>query len=223
MLTTSSSWSSAKLGDRRDLGGYGPATSCVGRSHRRGIIMIITGTIAVVAAAAAALTPANAPEPDPVPAFEQWATDQDTPVDRPACHVDTSNEGAFILCYGLAGDDGAGGYAEIVTAFTVIEAGGEMGTFLPFALSNLDDGAEPAAGGSTFGDGIHIVGDDIAPGTYRSEVTDFCYWARLSGFSGDFDDLITNGTTDAGQVIVEISDTDVGFESSGCGTWEALP
>lgn len=78
--------------------------------------------------------------------------------------------------------------------------------------------AEEAAAKNSFGSGVHLVNVDIAPGTYRNEGTKSCYWARLSGTSGEFGDLITNGLPD-GPTVVTISPTDVAFESSNCGTW----
>ena len=46
------------------------------------------------------------------------------------------------------------------------------------------------------GRGMYLVGRDITPGTYRgkagTDVLSSCYWARLSGLSEDFDDLIAN-------------------------------
>lgn len=76
----------------------------------------------------------------------------------------------------------------------------------------------PAGPATSFGDGIYAVDVDIAPGTYRAEGggSRSCYWARLSGFSGD--DIITNDIGD-GPRIVEIQPSDAGFESSGCGQW----
>ena len=53
------------------------------------------------------------------------------------------------------------------------------------------------------------AGKDIAPGRYRFAGS--CYWARLSGFSGEMDDLIAYGNED-GSFIVEIDPADVGFE-----------
>lgn len=42
-----------------------------------------------------------------------------------------------------------------------------------------------------FGPGIHLVGTDIEPGVYRTtgEIT---YFARLSGLTGEFSDIIAN-------------------------------
>jgi hypothetical protein len=77
----------------------------------------------------------------------------------------------------------------------------------------------PAGAASTFGDGTHIVGTDIAAGTYRnSSGASGCYWERLSGFGGSLDEILANGLSDDRQ-IVTILDTDVGFSSKDCGTW----
>ncbi len=43
-------------------------------------------------------------------------------------------------------------------------------------------------------------------------------YERLSGFSGEFDDIIANNNADA-PAVVEIKSTDAGFTSTGCGTW----
>ena len=59
--------------------------------------------------------------------------------------------------------------------------------------------------------GMYLIGRDIGPGTYRGEggqgILESCYWARLSGLSGELDDLITNNNSN-GQfyVTVEVSD-----------------
>lgn len=82
--------------------------------------------------------------------------------------------------------------------------------------------AEEAEGSSvTFGSGTHRVGSDIQPGTYRNSGGDGCYWERLSGMSGDFDDIITNDFSE-GQSYVTIDPSDVAFSSSFCGTWEMV-
>jgi hypothetical protein len=45
-----------------------------------------------------------------------------------------------------------------------------------------------------FGPGTHLVGTDIEPGVYRitGEIT---YFARLSGLTGEFSDIIANGAS----------------------------
>ncbi|MEX1208395.1 MAG: calcium-binding protein [Acidimicrobiia bacterium] len=74
-----------------------------------------------------------------------------------------------------------------------------------------------------FDPGTYIVGVDIAAGTWRNKnFSDFCYWERLSGFSGEFDDIIANDFT-SDQSIVTISASDVGFlADEECGTWEKI-
>jgi hypothetical protein len=59
----------------------------------------------------------------------------------------------------------------------------------------------------------------MASGTYESTAGDGCYWARLRGFSGEFNDIITNEFTDSGRVIATIRASDEGFTTSGCGIW----
>ncbi len=70
--------------------------------------------------------------------------------------------------------------------------------------------------------GIYLVPNEVAPGRWQSEAGgDSCYWARLSGFTSDLDDIITNGFGQP-DPIVEIREDDAGFESSECGTWVYL-
>lgn len=82
---------------------------------------------------------------------------------------------------------------------------------------------KPSGGGaaSTFGEGTFRVGNEIRPGTYKAPGGDGCYWERLSGFSGDFDDIIVNGGFQK-NVVVEIQPSDAGFSSSNCGQWTRI-
>ena len=70
-----------------------------------------------------------------------------------------------------------------------------------------------------FGNGTFLVKTDIAPGTYRNSGGEFCYWARLKGFSNQLSHIIANDNVLGGSTIVTINSTDKGFTSSGCGTW----
>lgn len=71
----------------------------------------------------------------------------------------------------------------------------------------------------SFSDGTWLVGDDIEAGTYRVIPEEgYCYWERLSGLTGDFDDIIANGNP-GGPAYVEILATDRAFTSSDCGNW----
>ncbi len=71
---------------------------------------------------------------------------------------------------------------------------------------------------TTFTDGTYIVGTDIQAGTYKNSGQSGCYYARLSGFSGDLGDIISNNNTDT-STIVTIAATDAGFTANRCGTW----
>ncbi|MGB9359913.1 MAG: hypothetical protein WCC01_15300 [Acidimicrobiia bacterium] len=72
-----------------------------------------------------------------------------------------------------------------------------------------------------FSDGTWLIGTDIAAGVYQTAEpsgTFGCYWERLSGLSGGFDDIIANDNPD-GLAIVEIMNSDEAFSSERCGDW----
>jgi hypothetical protein len=74
-----------------------------------------------------------------------------------------------------------------------------------------------------FGAGTHMVGDDVQPGIYETGIIQGpfgCYWERLSGLSGEIDDIIANGNV-AGHDVVEIIDGDVAF-GTDCDAWYDL-
>ncbi|MFC0682807.1 hypothetical protein ACFFGH_33665 [Lysobacter korlensis] len=72
------------------------------------------------------------------------------------------------------------------------------------------------------GDGSYQIGTNLAAGTYAtSTATRFCYWERVSGWSGSFDDIIANDLG-AGQRIVTVYPSDVGLVTEGCGSWVKL-
>jgi len=78
-----------------------------------------------------------------------------------------------------------------------------------------------AAHGQTFGDGTHVVGLDIQPGIYRAPGGDTCIWQRLSGFSGEYQDIIASGLL-ATKPTVEILAADKAFMAQNCGQWTLL-
>jgi hypothetical protein len=75
-------------------------------------------------------------------------------------------------------------------------------------------------GATFFGEGTKRVGVDVSAGTYRTrrDAPELCYWQRQSGFSGGFDDIITNGLGVHHQVVT-IEASDAGFSSRDCGVW----
>jgi hypothetical protein len=66
--------------------------------------------------------------------------------------------------------------------------------------------------------GKWVVGVHFQPGTYQADGGETCYWERLSGVSGEFDDIVANDLP-SGTAIVEISSNDYAFNSSGCREW----
>ena len=73
-------------------------------------------------------------------------------------------------------------------------------------------------GGTSFADGVYIVGTDIQPGTYHNDGSPTCFYERLSGFSGDKTDVLATGYPEHAADIT-IAKTDKGFKTKGCGTW----
>ena len=82
--------------------------------------------------------------------------------------------------------------------------------------------------------GSWLVGPEVAPGRYRNTPGEMnisglvseheCDWQRVSGFTGAATETIEFGSAEPGVVTtVDITGTDVGFVSRGCGTWEPVP
>ena len=86
-------------------------------------------------------------------------------------------------------------------------------------ITPIEDWPAPSESLTQIGPGTYIVGRDIAPGTYHgnagSDVLDSCYWGRLSGLSGDFDDIIANENAN-GSYYVTVASTDFAL-TTGCG------
>ncbi len=76
---------------------------------------------------------------------------------------------------------------------------------------------------SRFSGGSYVVGLHIEPGTYYSVPRrgGGCRWRRVTGFSGDPDETITEGVSDD-RWIVTIDADDIGFVTHGCGIWRNI-
>ncbi len=81
--------------------------------------------------------------------------------------------------------------------------------------------AASGAWAQAFGDGTHLVGVDIQPGTYRAPGGEYCTWERLSGLGGEMDNIIAIDAF-ATKPTVEVRATDKAFKSVNCGTWDLL-
>lgn len=93
-----------------------------------------------------------------------------------------------------------------------------------------DKADAPAAQSSTaFSAGVVLVGSDVHPGIYETDVPNddpkFCYWERLNNVTGmeggsSLSPPIASGNADNGShLIVEILATDLAFNSVDCGDW----
>jgi len=70
------------------------------------------------------------------------------------------------------------------------------------------------------GEGMYMVGVDIAPGTYRAKSDGSGYWARLSNASGELGGIIANDNVlSSTTTIVEIRSGDAFFKTSGFDQW----
>lgn len=70
------------------------------------------------------------------------------------------------------------------------------------------------------GDGTYEVGAEIAPGKYKSDGGDTCYWARLK--SEEESDIIANHLA-PGKTTVVIKPTDKYFATNRCAGWVLVP
>ena len=109
---------------------------------------------------------------------------------------------------------------EITNEFALVEISSTDAGFSSVDCGTWMEATAPITSSSSdpFDDGWFIVGLDIAPGTWRSPGGDDCYWARLSGFSGDNEHIEAN-ELGVSNNIVTIQSTDQGFYSQNCGTW----
>jgi hypothetical protein len=80
---------------------------------------------------------------------------------------------------------------------------------------------------SAIGEGTWLVGEQIAPGTYRTAgpaggSRPHCYYARLSGTTGLRTDVILDARP-VGRTVITIQGNDVAFENRGCLPFERVP
>ena len=200
---------------------------------------------AIPATATPESTVAPVPTPEATPTPIPEPTPEPTPEPAPAGPATTFGDGLFIIgedivpgtyrnssssngCFwerlsGFTGeldDTITNSFTTILQIVTILQtdvgfSSDDCGTWSQ-DLSPIT--ADPNA---PFGDGIYQVGIEIAPGTWRNEASSGCFWSRLSGFSGDIDDTITNEFSDV-QQIVTIQASDIGFQSEDCGTWSQI-
>jgi hypothetical protein len=194
--------------------------------------------------------PTATPEPEPTPTAEPEPTPtpepEPTPTPEPTGPLTTFGDGTYRVGEDIepglyyANNVGGSCYWERLSGF-----GGELDDIITNEFSQVrqivmieqDDIGFSAQGcgqweqnpepyredpHADLDDGVYVVGEEIAPGAWRSEgSTGSCYWARLSNFSRELDGIITNSFGGTGDVV-QIAHEDAGFESSNCGPWVRL-
>jgi hypothetical protein len=115
--------------------------------------------------------------------------------------------------------------ALVVLAGIAANAGG--GRSLASSGSDVSSVAPLDTAGGAIGDGTWLVGEQIAPGTYRTAGPaggnrPSCYYARLSGTSGLRTDVILDARP-VGRTVITIQGNDVAFENRGCLPFERVP
>lgn len=73
----------------------------------------------------------------------------------------------------------------------------------------------------SFGDGTHVVGQEIQPGIYRAPGGESCQWYRLPDLSSGIRKALASGFM-ALKPTVEVLSTDKAFKANNCGTWELI-
>lgn len=134
---------------------------------------------------------------------------------EPGIYVGLAGEGLMESCHwarlsNLTGQDDilANGNAEGLYYVEVLP--GDKALQTACELLPIDKVPAPDTFLKELGPGTYLVGRDIGPGLYRgktgTDITDSCYWARLSNVSGQ-DDILANDNA-TGQFFIEVSASD---------------
>lgn len=93
---------------------------------------------------------------------------------------------------------------------------------LLFAAAMLVAAPASAVPATIPGDGVYSVGDEAAPGTYKSAgpsmADGVCVWSTYSTMVNDYDSLLDSNSS-MGKLYAVISTGAAAFETMGCSTW----
>jgi hypothetical protein len=118
------------------------------------------------------------------------------------------------------------GIAALAVAGNVRSAG--VGTSPPpSAPAAAAPGTASVLPDGQIGPGVHLVGTDVAAGTYRTAgaipgqyTAGYCFWNRNSSASGEVSDIIASDGARPGEpLVVTVEASDVTFETNGCEPW----
>jgi hypothetical protein len=217
---------SANAGDNGDGGSGGSGKDSSASAERESGTKTDAGSDAGSDADAKADTKAD--EADKKVAF-QGDGDFEVGTDvKPGTYRTTGN--TDDLCYWERAKDASGEMDSILandnvsgTSYVTIPAGDKL-----FKTSGCKDweavdtkaSGTPAAQIKGNG-GMHRVGVDIAPGTYKStgNTDDLCYWERTKDASHSMDAIVANNNV-SGTGVVTIAAGDAYFKTAGCQDWK---
>ena len=107
--------------------------------------------------------------------------------------------------------------------------GSESSLALGVGCGRLRPYAAPSTPSTLIAPGYWVVKSDIAPGKYRTYVSTFCTYVRVSSFDGNYFDednptsIDGDTVTSPGWLDVTIASTDAGFITTpGCGVWSKI-
>ena len=191
------------------------------RKHSAAVAALLVAGIVVVGGQVAAAPPDSDDEQNEEraeAAVEKWLRSQGANAfhGTVACGVDSVSSHS-VYCYAHTSTGIVAVSAPIPT--TTLPRPTDLAGTIP-TTTNPDLATTTAASlTSTFGDGLQLVDVDVLPGRYQAAGSDFCYWERLSEPTTDDTDAILANAIVHGPVVADILESDVAFNSSGCGTW----
>ena len=157
-------------------------------------------------------TPTPLPTPTPVNVSLGAGTHRVGVDIQPGVYAGKAGQEIFDSCYWARLSGVSGEFEDVIANdiavgqfyVDVLPADRYIKTDCP--ITPIESWPEPASPLKDLDAGTYIVGRDIGPGTYRGvagqDLLDSCYWARLSGLSGELGDLIAN-ETEIGTFYVE--------------------
>ena len=142
---------------------------------------------------------------------------------QPGVYAGLADTDAFGSCYWARLSGASGDFSELISnenaigQFYVEIKPDDRYYKVDCEITPLDDWPTPVEPLSEIEPGLYLVGRDIKPGTYRgkagTDALSSCYWARLSGLSGDFGHLIANDNA-TGQFFVTVTPSDLALSTS---------
>ena len=141
----------------------------------------------------------------------------------PGVYVGLAGTAVFSSCYWARLSGASGDFSEILSnenavgQFYVEIQPSDKYFKVDCEITPLKNWPTPDEPLSEIGPGMYLVGRDITPGTYQgmagTDVMDSCYWARLSGLSGDMDHLNANDNA-IGSYFVNVNSSDLALTTA---------